>query len=118
MVGLESWLLWFCPHITAAAARGHDLDVHRGVASVAHHAVSCSGCGPLIRTRQVLLASTFSPQIASLAVAARLSVTRGALVQSVVPGSAAARAGLLPTRRGLGGIITGADLHGSSCFMG
>jgi len=47
------------------------------------------------------------PQVASAAVAARLSVTRGALVQSVVPNGTAAKAGMLPTRRGLSGIITG-----------
>eukprot|EP00967_Tisochrysis_lutea_P116782 scaffold188364_cov22-Tisochrysis_lutea.AAC.3 len=46
-------------------------------------------------------------QVASPAVAARLNVTDGALVQLVVPGGAAQRAGLLPTRRGLTGIITG-----------
>ena len=33
--------------------------------------------------------------------------SQGALVQTVTPGSAAAAAGLLPTRRGLGGIVAG-----------
>lgn len=45
--------------------------------------------------------------MASPAVAARLNVSSGALVQSVVSGGAAEKAGLLPTRRGLAGIITG-----------
>lgn len=40
-------------------------------------------------------------------IAAQLRVKGGALVQAVTPGSAAATAGLLPTRRGLGGIVTG-----------
>ena len=35
-------------------------------------------------------------------------MSSGALVQSVGPNSAAAKAGLLPTRRGLTGIVTGA----------
>ncbi|MEW5302865.1 MAG: hypothetical protein WDW36_005606 [Sanguina aurantia] len=46
-------------------------------------------------------------QIASVAVAARLKVQTGALVQAVLAGSAAAKAGLLATRRGLSGIIAG-----------
>lgn len=46
-------------------------------------------------------------QIASIAVAARLKVQSGALVQAVLAGSAAEKAGLLATRRGLSGIIAG-----------
>lgn len=39
--------------------------------------------------------------------AKRLQVLRGACLQAVVPGGAAAQAGLLPTRRGLTGITPG-----------
>jgi len=46
-------------------------------------------------------------QIATDTIAARLQVTRGALIQAVQPGSAAQKAGLLATRRGLGGIVPG-----------
>ncbi|GIL44029.1 hypothetical protein Vafri_1601 [Volvox africanus] len=46
-------------------------------------------------------------QIASDSVAQRLKVGRGALIQTVTPGGAADKAGLLPTRRGLSGIILG-----------
>lgn len=46
-------------------------------------------------------------QVASEAVALKLQVTRGALLQAVTPDGAAAKAGLLPTRRGLSGIIAG-----------
>ena len=45
--------------------------------------------------------------LAPESIASQLRVKGGALVQAVVPGSAAANAGLLPTRRGLGGIVTG-----------
>ena len=47
-------------------------------------------------------------QLSTDQVAKALRVSSGALVQSVGPNSAAAKAGLLPTRRGLTGIITGA----------
>ena len=40
-------------------------------------------------------------------VARQLRVNRGAVVQAVAPNSAAARAGLLPTRRALSGIVAG-----------
>ncbi|KAL6763834.1 trypsin-like cysteine/serine peptidase domain-containing protein [Haematococcus lacustris] len=46
-------------------------------------------------------------QFASAAVASRLRVGRGALVQTVAPGSAAEKAGVLPTRRTLSGISAG-----------
>ncbi|KAI8465432.1 MAG: putative protease degQ precursor [Monoraphidium minutum] len=46
-------------------------------------------------------------QVASDIVAQKLGVKAGALLQSVAPGGAAAAAGLLATRRGLGGIIPG-----------
>ncbi|GIL87504.1 hypothetical protein Vretimale_1608 [Volvox reticuliferus] len=46
-------------------------------------------------------------QIASDSVAQRLKVSKGALIQMVTPGGAADKAGLLPTRRGLSGIILG-----------
>jgi S1-C subfamily serine protease len=45
--------------------------------------------------------------LAPESIASQLRVKGGALVQAVPPGSAAAAAGLLPTRRGLGGIVTG-----------
>lgn len=44
---------------------------------------------------------------ASDQVAGRLKVTRGAMIQSVTPGGAADKAGVLPTRRGLSGIVAG-----------
>ena len=47
-------------------------------------------------------------QLSTDQVAKALRVSSGALVQSVGPNSAAAKAGLLPTRRGLTGIVTGA----------
>ena len=46
-------------------------------------------------------------QLSTDQVAKALRVSSGALVQSVGPNSAAAKAGLLPTRRGLTGIVTG-----------
>lgn len=46
-------------------------------------------------------------QVASEAVARQLRVNRGAVIQAVTPNSAAAKAGLLPTRRALSGIVTG-----------
>lgn len=46
-------------------------------------------------------------QVASDAVARKLRVPSGALLQGVAAGSTAAAAGLLPTRRGLGGIVAG-----------
>ena len=46
-------------------------------------------------------------QLAPESIASQLRVKGGALVQAVAPGSAAAAAGLLATRRGLGGIVTG-----------
>ncbi|GBF87750.1 protease Do-like protein, chloroplastic [Raphidocelis subcapitata] len=46
-------------------------------------------------------------QIASDLVAQKLGVRAGAMLQTVAPGGAAAAAGLLPTRRGLGGIAPG-----------
>jgi S1-C subfamily serine protease len=46
-------------------------------------------------------------QVASETVARQLRVTRGAVVQAVAPNSAAAQAGLLPTRRALSGIVAG-----------
>jgi len=45
--------------------------------------------------------------LAPESIAAQLRVKGGALVQAVEAGSAAQRAGLLATRRGLGGIVTG-----------
>jgi len=45
--------------------------------------------------------------LAPESIASQLRVKGGALVQAVEENSAAQRAGLLPTRRGLGGIVTG-----------
>ncbi len=46
-------------------------------------------------------------QVANDSVARKLRVSKGALLQNITPGGAAAQAGLLPTRRGLGGIVPG-----------
>ena len=46
-------------------------------------------------------------QVSSEAVARQLRVNRGAVIQAVAPNSAAAKAGLLPTRRALSGIVAG-----------
>ena len=48
-----------------------------------------------------------SLQLSTDSVARQLKVVKGALVQAVSKGSQADKAGLLPTRRGLGGIIRG-----------
>ncbi len=45
--------------------------------------------------------------MASEAVARQLRVNKGAVIQAVTPNSAAAKAGLLPTRRALSGIVAG-----------
>lgn len=45
--------------------------------------------------------------MASDEVSRRLQITQGACLQQVLPDGAAAKAGLLPTRRGLSGIIKG-----------
>lgn len=50
---------------------------------------------------------TLNITLASESIASQLRVKGGALVQAVEADSAASRAGLLPTRRGLGGIVTG-----------
>ena len=49
-------------------------------------------------------------QIAPDPVARALKVSEGAMIQVVNPDSPAAAAGLLGTRRGLGGIVAGKDL--------
>ena len=46
-------------------------------------------------------------QVANETVARTLKVPRGAMVQSVAPGGAGERAGLLPPRRSLGGVLPG-----------
>ena len=46
-------------------------------------------------------------QVANEAVARTLKVPRGAMVQSVLPGSPGEKAGLLPPRRSLGGVLPG-----------
>ncbi|KAK9820954.1 hypothetical protein WJX81_005978 [Elliptochloris bilobata] len=46
-------------------------------------------------------------QVANGAVARTLKVPRGAMVQSVAPGGAGERAGLLPPRRSFGGVLPG-----------
>lgn len=49
-------------------------------------------------------------QIANELVARQVDVSSGALILAVTPNSAAAKAGLLPTRRGLGGNIVRGDV--------
>jgi S1-C subfamily serine protease len=46
-------------------------------------------------------------QVASDSIAAKLKVRQGALLSAVAGGSPAAAAGLLPTRRGLAGVLAG-----------
>jgi len=56
-------------------------------------------------------------QVANETVARTLKVPRGAMVQSVAPGGAGERAGLLPPRRSLGGVLPGdvvAAVNGSA----
>ena len=52
-------------------------------------------------------APSLGAQLASDSVAKQLRVTDGALVQSLVPGGAAEKAGLLAIRRDLAGIVPG-----------
>ena len=49
----------------------------------------------------------FTMQVASELLARQLKVNRGTVVQAVPPSSAAAKSGLLPTRRSLSGIVAG-----------
>ena len=71
----------------------------------------CSTC-PCFHYRHVSSALTSDcVQIAADTVAARLNVGRGALIQAVTAGGAAEKAGLLPTRRGLSGIVAGACMR-------
>ena len=51
--------------------------------------------------------ATLGVQPAPDPVARALKVAEGVLIQTVEPGSAASAAGLLPTRRGLGGVVAG-----------
>ena len=46
-------------------------------------------------------------QVAPERVAQALNVKNGVLIQSIEPGSPAERAGLLPTRRGISGVVAG-----------
>lgn len=62
---------------------------------------------PQLITYGKVVQPTLDVQIASDAIAQRLKVGRGALVQGLTAGGAGDKAGLLPTRRGLSGIITG-----------
>ncbi len=62
---------------------------------------------PQLITYGKVVQPTLDVQIASDAIAQRLKVGRGALVQGVTAGGAGDKAGLLPTRRGLSGITTG-----------
>jgi S1-C subfamily serine protease len=60
-------------------------------------------------------------QVASDAIAAKLKVAQGALLSAVQPGSPADAAGLLPTRRGLTGVLAGdviMALNGRSVLNG
>ena len=45
--------------------------------------------------------------MASDDVSRRLQITQGACLQQVLPGGAASKAGILPTRRGLTGVVAG-----------
>ncbi|WIA08671.1 hypothetical protein OEZ85_008098 [Tetradesmus obliquus] len=60
----------------------------------------------LIASGRVLRPS-LGVQVASDAIAQKLKVTSGALLSAVDPDGAAAAAGLLATRRGLGGVVAG-----------
>lgn len=60
----------------------------------------------LISSGRVLRPS-LGVQVSTDAIAQKLKVTSGALLAGVDPDGAAAAAGLLPTRRGLAGVITG-----------
>ena len=64
-------------------------------------------CVPQLIEHGQLIRPSLNITLAPESIAAQLRVKGGALVQAVEPGSAAERAGLLPTRRGLGGIVTG-----------
>lgn len=55
-------------------------------------------------------------QVAPDNIARALKVNKGALIQTVDPNSAAAKAGLLATRRGLGGIVPGGVWCGGEFF--
>ena len=54
-----------------------------------------------------IIRPTLGISLAPEGIASQLRVKGGALVQAAVPGGPGERAGLLPTRRGLGGIVTG-----------
>jgi S1-C subfamily serine protease len=62
---------------------------------------------PQLIANGVVSLPSLNVQLASAKVAKQLAVPAGALIQAVAPGSAAAQAGLLPTRRGLAGILVG-----------
>lgn len=62
---------------------------------------------PQLIANGVVSLPSLNVQLASAKVAKQLAVPTGALIQAVAPGSAAAKAGLLPTRRGIGGIVVG-----------
>jgi S1-C subfamily serine protease len=61
--------------------------------------VSCVLCSALVNESNL--------QVATDAIAQKLKVTSGALLSAVDPDGAAAAAGLLATRRGLGGVVAG-----------
>eukprot|EP00879_Flechtneria_rotunda_P011655 GHRR01012175.1.p1 GENE.GHRR01012175.1~~GHRR01012175.1.p1 ORF type:complete len:338 (+),score=104.95 GHRR01012175.1:339-1352(+) len=74
----------------------------------------------LISSGRVLRPS-LGVEVSSDAVAQKLKVSAGALLAKVDPNGAAAAAGLLPTRRGLGGVIAGdviAKLNGRPVLNG
>jgi S1-C subfamily serine protease len=62
---------------------------------------------PQLIERGAVARAGLGVQIASEAVAQKLQAGRGALVAAVAADGAAARAGVLPTRRGLSGIVAG-----------
>lgn len=62
-----------------------------------------------------VVAPSLNVQVAPENVMRALKVNKGALVQTVDPNSAAAKAGLLPTRRGLSGIVPGGTWLSQHC---
>ena len=61
----------------------------------------------LVQLLSIKNQNSTSLQLSTDSVARQLKVVKGALIQAVSKGSQADKAGLLPTRRGLAGIIRG-----------
>ncbi len=71
----------------------------------------------VLRMAHTMHITPVHPQVAPDNIARALKVTKGALIQTVDPNSAAAKAGLLATRRGLSGIVPG-GMPGGVCRVG